>query len=244
MLWATWIAYGLTALLALLGHGWTRRALGLAVALHLATATIRGVAIEYIPLTSKAETFLATALALAVVLLVHFDRARRYTLPMLLAIGAALYTSARFDHGLGYPVPPLITIWYPLHVPLSFLSYGAWMASAAAGFAFLLGAEDPWIRKMDRLALQGFGLWSVSMIFGGIWGVVAWGAYFLWDPKVIWSVILWLHYASYVHLKLTPSLVPRTRLRAALAVLGAIWVIVAFIGTSFFFGSSSHAFSG
>jgi ABC-type transport system involved in cytochrome c biogenesis permease subunit len=95
---------------------------------------------------------------------------------------------------------------------------------------------------VDRLALWGLALWSVAMVTGGIWGVVAWGAWFMWDPKVIWSVILWFHYAAFVHLKLTPSLQGRDGVRPALAALGFVFVLVAYVGTSFFFGRSSHAF--
>ena len=61
-------------------------------------------------------------------------------------------------------------------------------------------------RSSTGSALWGFALWSLSMICGGVWGVVAWGAWFLWDPKVVWSVILWFHSATFVHLRLTPSL--------------------------------------
>jgi ABC-type transport system involved in cytochrome c biogenesis permease subunit len=80
------------------------------------------------------------------------------------------------------------------------------------------------------------------MVFGGIWGGVAWGAWFLWDPKFIWSVILWFHYASFIHLRMTPSLASAERLRVGLAWLGCLWILVAWVGTSFFFGGSSHAF--
>jgi len=80
------------------------------------------------------------------------------------------------------------------------------------------------------------------MVFGGIWGVVAWGAFFLWDPKVIWSVVLWFHFASFIHVRLTPSLMAREWVRPALASVGLVWVFVAYVGTSFFFGASSHAF--
>ena len=80
------------------------------------------------------------------------------------------------------------------------------------------------------------------MVTGGVWGVVAWGAYFMWDPKVIWSVILWFHYAAFVHVKLTPSLQSRPWARPALAAAGFVLVLVAYVGTSFFFGRSSHAF--
>jgi ABC-type transport system involved in cytochrome c biogenesis permease subunit len=95
---------------------------------------------------------------------------------------------------------------------------------------------------VDRLALLGLALWSLSMVTGGVWGVVAWGAYFLWDPKVIWSVILWFHYAAFVHVKLTPSMQERAWARPALAAVGFLFVLVAYVGTSFFFGRSSHAF--
>jgi ABC-type transport system involved in cytochrome c biogenesis permease subunit len=95
---------------------------------------------------------------------------------------------------------------------------------------------------VDLLALQGFGVWSLSMICGGVWGVLAWGAYFLWDPKVIWSVILWFHFATFVHVKLTPSLQGRPWIRPALALAGFAFVLVAYVGTSFFWGRSSHAF--
>ena len=95
---------------------------------------------------------------------------------------------------------------------------------------------------VDRLALQGFALWTLSMICGGFWGVVAWGGYFSWDPKVVWSVILWIHYASLVHVGYAPSLRRRAWLRPALALVGVALVLVAFVGTSFFFGRSSHAF--
>ncbi len=242
LLWATWGAYLLSALLVVLGRGPARRLLLLAVALHVATSTVRGLAIDYLPLTSKTETFFAAGLGLALVLLIHWRDDRRYTLPLLALVLAALYASWRFEGGLRYPVPPLLTVWYLLHVPLSFVAYGLWAAAGAAAWVYLGGSGERWLRLTDRLVLQGFGVWSLSMVFGGIWGVVAWGAYFLWDPKVVWSVILWLHAASHVHLKLTPSLHHRGTLRASLALLGVFWVLVAFVGTSFFFGSSSHAF--
>jgi ABC-type transport system involved in cytochrome c biogenesis permease subunit len=134
------------------------------------------------------------------------------------------------------------TIWYPLHVPLSFLAYACWAASAAAALAWLRRADDAWLALLDRLALWGLFLWSLAMVTGGVWGVVAWGAYFMWDPKVIWSVLLWFHYAAFVHVKLTPSLLDRPWARPALSLVGFGFVLVAYVGTSLFFRGSSHAF--
>ena len=113
---------------------------------------------------------------------------------------------------------------------------------ASASVAWWARAEGDWLALVDRLALWGLVLWSLAMVTGGVWGVVAWGAWFMWDPKVIWSVILWFHYATFVHVKLTPSMQPRAWVRPTLAVAGFVFVLVAYVGTSFFFGRSTHAF--
>ncbi len=214
----------------------------LGAALHLAAMVGRGVEISFFPLTNKFESFSAASLALGLVAGFTWRNRRAYGVPLLVLALSSLAAALTFSDRLTFPPPLMRTIWYPLHVPLSFLSYAMWAAAAAAGLVWLLEREQVWLRLVDRLALLGLGLWSASMVCGGIWGVVAWGAYFLWDPKVIWSVILWLHYAMFVHLRLTPSLRGREWVRPVLALVGLLWVLVAYVGTSFFFGGSSHAF--
>jgi ABC-type transport system involved in cytochrome c biogenesis permease subunit len=204
--------------------------------------TGRGLAIQFFPLTGKMESFSAAALAIGIVALVAFRPARAYLLPLLAALGAALAAALAFPGDLRWPPPLMRTIWYPLHIPLSFLAYATWTAAAAAAVAWWTRADDDWLALVDQLALWGLVLWSLAMVTGGVWGVVAWGAYFMWDPKVIWSVILWFHYAAFVHLKYTPSLLDRPGLRPALAAVGFLLVLVAYVGTSFLFRGSSHAF--
>lgn len=209
---------------------------------HLAAMGARGWAIGFFPLTNKMESFAAASLAIALVAVASWKSVRLYAAPLLALALASLLAALRFPLDLGYPPPLMRTLWYPLHVPLSFLAYGTWAAAAAAGLVWLRDRDPVWLDRVDGMALKGFGLWSVSMICGGFWGVVAWGAYFMWDVKIIWSVILWFHYASFLHLRLAPSLGPRPWIRPALALLGFAWVVIAYVGTSFFFGRSSHAF--
>jgi hypothetical protein len=202
----------------------------------------RGWLIGFFPLTNKFESFSTAALALAVVTCLSWVPVRKYVVVLLALTLGALAAALSFPLELSYPPPLMWTIWYPLHVPLSFFAYALWSAAAAAGIAWWSTREPIWLRRVDRLALQGFGLWSVSMICGGIWGVLAWGAYFMWDPKVVWSVILWFHYAMFVHLRTTPSMLRRPWVRPLLAQVGLLWILVTYVGTSFLFGSSSHAF--
>jgi ABC-type transport system involved in cytochrome c biogenesis permease subunit len=242
LLYMSLACYAAAALAVLMRPPWAVWPLRLGVALHLLAMTARGWAIGFFPLTNKMESFSAAALAVAVVALLSWRNVRLYSLPLLTLICVALATALSFSTALTYPPPLMQTIWYPIHVPLSFVAYGTWSAAAAASLVWLRDRDMAWLATVDRLAFLGFGLWSVSMISGGIWGVVAWGAYFLWDVKILWSVILWFHYATFVHLRLAPPPWSNPSVRPALAVLGFVWVFIAYVGTSFFFGKSSHAF--
>jgi ABC-type transport system involved in cytochrome c biogenesis permease subunit len=242
LLWIAAAAYGAGFLAALVRPRLARPLLAAGVAVHLAATVARGLAIEFFPLTNKMESFNAAALAVAILAVVAFRPARAYLLPLLAVLGAFLAAALSFPGDLRWPPPLMRTVWYPLHVPLSFLAYASWAAAAAAAVAWWTRAEGEWLGLVDQLALWGLALWSLAMVTGGVWGVVAWGAYFMWDAKVIWSVILWFHYAAFVHVKLTPSLADRPGARPALAVIGFLLVLVAYVGTSFFFRGSSHAF--
>lgn len=241
-LWLAAGAYAAAFAVTAVRPGRARPLLLAGVVVHLAGTVGRGLGIGFFPLTNKMESFNAAALSLALVAVIAYRPSRAYLLPLLTVLGAAMAGALSLPGDLRWPPPLMRTLWYPLHIPLSFLAYAAWTASAAAAVAWWTDRREEWLAHLDRLALWGLALWSFSMITGGVWGVVAWGAYFLWDPKVIWSVILWFHYAAFVHVKLTPSLLDRDGLRPALAVAGFLFVLVAYVGTSFFFGRSSHAF--
>lgn len=242
LLWGAAAVYALAALAVLVRPTLARWPLAVGAVVQLAATAGRGIVIGFFPLTNKMESFNAAALATAVVSVLVFRPARAYLAPLLAVLGAALAAALSFPGDLRWPPPLMRTIWYPLHIPLSFLAYASWAAAAAAAVAWWWDEGAEWVPLVDRLALWGFGLWSLSMVTGGVWGVVAWGAWFMWDPKVIWSVILWFHYAAFVHLRLTPSVQGRTWVRPALAAVGFAFVLVAYVGTSFFFGRSSHAF--
>jgi ABC-type transport system involved in cytochrome c biogenesis permease subunit len=238
--------YGLALLMMLTPLGMkgnlVRWIISVGLLLHVGWLCWRGLAIGFMPLTNKAESFSAAAFALALVVALGFLPSRAFVVPQLVLAVAAGVAAALFPQDLVEPGPMLRTWWYPAHVPLSFLGLATWSASASAGLAWMLGGERTWLKRVDQYALQGLLLWSLAMIFGGVWGVVAWGAYFMWDPKVVWSTILWIHYASFIHVRLTPSLGTRLWVRPALAWLGIVWILVAYVGTSFFFGKSVHAF--
>ncbi len=75
---------------------------------------------------------------------------------------------------------------------------------------------------LDRIAYRtivwAFPIWTLAIIFGAIWAEQAWGRYWGWDPKEVWSFITWVVFASYLHARATVGW--RGRRAALLAVVG------------------------
>ncbi|HHT9119390.1 MAG TPA: cytochrome c biogenesis protein CcsA [Candidatus Hypogeohydataceae bacterium YC41] len=218
----------------------------LGLVLQFLSLICRGMAIEYLPLTNKFESFYAfSAAAFLVLLWTNKVESLLYRLTLFGVGYGFLFAAAFWPKGLSYPPPLMLTIWYVLHVPLSFMCYALWTSSLAAAVAYFLSSErggGPATQEMMELIDNGFmyGLlgFSISMLFGGFWGYVAWGDYFLWDAKVVWSVILWLFYSACIHVDHWPAL---KGYKPHLAVAGFLILFVTYVGTSFFV-SSSHRF--
>lgn len=239
-----WVSFGVYTSFWYFGLGErsTRgKVLTAGLALQLLSLMCRGMAIEYLPLTNKFESFYAFSLAAFLVLLwTNRVESLLYRLT-LFGVGYGFLTAAAFwPKGLSYPPPLMLTIWYVLHVPLSFMCYALWTSSLAAGLAYFRSPDrrQEMVELIDNGFMYGLLGFSVSMLFGGLWGYVAWGAYFLWDAKVVWSVILWLFYSACIHVDHWPRL---KGYKPHLAVVGFLIMFFTYVGTSFFI-SSSHRF--
>lgn len=92
-----------------------------------------------------------------------------------------------------------------------------------------------------RLNAVGFVLWTFTVIAGAIWAEHAWGRYWGWDPKEVWSFVVWVVYAAYLHARTTRGWSGR---RAAYFVLvGYACVIFNFTGVNLIF-NGKHSYSG
>lgn len=211
------------------------------IVLHIATITLRGISIEYFPLTNKFESFNGFAIATFIILLINISTESPVYRMSLFAVGYGFFAAAAyFPKGLSYAPPLMLTIWYILHVPLSFFCYALWVSAMAAAVAryFTRDGKKTYDHLIDSGFQYGLVIFSVSMIFGGLWGYVAWGAYFLWDAKVVWSVIIWFFYATCLHLDYWQE---AKRYKPSMAIVGFFILMMTYVGTSFLIGSS-HSF--
>jgi ABC-type transport system involved in cytochrome c biogenesis permease subunit len=58
-------------------------------------------------------------------------------------------------------------------------------------------------RLSGRFVVAGFLFWGIMIASGAIWANEAWGRYWAWDPIETWSLVVWIIYAVYLHLRLT-----------------------------------------
>ena len=114
--------------------------------------------------------------------------------------------------------PGLASYWLFVHVTFANLAFAALAVSFGMGLVWVIRAhakEGTWeiMRQlpsqeavenlMVRFALAGFLLWGMMIVSGAIWANQSWGRYWSWDPIETWSLIVWIIYAVFLHLRFT-----------------------------------------
>ena len=52
-----------------------------------------------------------------------------------------------------------------------------------------------------ELVRFGFALLTIGLLVGSVWAKSAWGDFWVWVPKENWSLVTWLVYGGYLHLR-------------------------------------------
>jgi ABC-type transport system involved in cytochrome c biogenesis permease subunit len=212
-----------------------------ALAVHAALIVASAVSYGRVPLIGTRDTlsFLAWSIG-AVSLVFGWNRKRdafsylAIPLILLMLAGSALSPVMRG------PLPPVLrTIWFELHVMLSFLSYALFAVGAVFGILCLRGAGPEAELSQYRNLLLGYVLFSAAMVFGGVWAHLAWGTYWLWTPKELWTTIVWFFYSLYLHARLVKGWTGRPA--AWMSIAGFVIVMFTYVGVGLLM-KSSHEF--
>ncbi|MBR6528046.1 MAG: c-type cytochrome biogenesis protein CcsB [Lachnospiraceae bacterium] len=225
---------------------WAGQVMVLGFAVHTLALVVRGVGAGRLPLTNQYEfaTSFAWGIALCYLFFMKkygFRAMGVFVAPVVfLIIGYAAMQSREVNELM----PALQSNWLSIHVSTAIISYGSFGVAFGVSMLYLFRgkmAEDEFRRKelpeLERLDLISYRAISLGFLFltlvivtGAIWAERAWGRYWSWDPKETWSLITWIIYALYLHMRLTKGW--RGKKAAWFAVIGFVCVVFTYIGVN------------
>jgi ABC-type transport system involved in cytochrome c biogenesis permease subunit len=204
----------------------------------------RGILLGRLPLLGPHDTLLFFSMSLALMgLLSSYTPAVRGKSWFTVSTGltAGLFTIAALQFKpLNMPLPQILdTLWFELHVVVAFFGYALFTVGGMTGTAYLFTGRRVYLDVLYKTALVGWTFFSISMISGGIWGYYAWGTYWLWTPKELWTSVLWLFYALLLHIRLKGG--RWDTVFAWLGIAGVFVMLFTYLGVSMLM-KSSHSF--
>lgn len=177
--------------------------------------------------------------------------------PAILGAAAAIICVVVTAFGLAAPkstsdvlVPALRSKWSVVHVVTSLAGYAGFVLAFSSALLYTIQDSRLKSKQVNRLQLAfppldsldrfsyrmvalGFPLFTVGIVTGSLWAQSAWGSYWSWDPKETWSLVTWLVYAAYLHLRLLMG--RRGRLANRLLIIGFACTLMTFLGVNFLF---------
>jgi cytochrome c-type biogenesis protein CcsB len=241
------VAYSLTIL------GWL---------LHVAGTVLRGVAAERVPWANMFE-FSLTASAIIVGVFIFIQLWIELKFLGAYITGFGLITLGVGTVNFYVPVVPLApalqSYWLVIHVFVATLGTAFFAIGGGLSIVQLVQARReagkfeavkflttlPNAEKLENLAYRvvvvGFVFWTFTLIAGSIWAEHAWGRYWGWDTKEVWTFIIWTIFAGYIHARATRGW--RGSRSAWLAIVGFSAVMFNFTIVNLFF-KGLHTYSG
>lgn len=240
----------------------------LAWLLHLTATLLRGFAAGRVPWANMYEFALTGTLIITTVFLVVLVVAKhdlRFLGTFVTGLVLVLLGVATVNFYVSVvPLPPALqSAWLVIHVFVATASVGffalsfalsvvqlmqsrreSFVASAKAvkkSFLATLPDSTTLENLAYRVTIVGFILWTFTLMAGSIWAEAAWGRYWGWDTKEVWTFIIWVVYAGYIHARATRGW--RGSRSAWLAIIGFSTVLFNFTVVNLFF-KGLHAYSG
>ncbi|MCL4537439.1 MAG: c-type cytochrome biogenesis protein CcsB [Nitrospirae bacterium] len=227
--------------------------------IHSVSIIYRYIAAGHLPITSMHEA--SSFFAWCIVLIFFFLEYRykigimgSFILPLVFIL---MLSSSVLPREIRPLSPVLQSYWLGIHTFLAFLGNASFAVACGIGIMYLLQEHYlkskhlgdlfkrlPSLQVLDeinyKLITLGFPLLTLAIITGALWAESAWGSYWRWDPKEVWSLITWFIYALVLHVRLTAGW--RGKRAAILSIIGFLAILFTFFGVNLLL-KSLHAFS-
>jgi len=219
----------------------------LGLLIHTLALIWRTVESGHAPFTNMYESlsFFAWASILAYVIIEGKFRIRKAGPYFMLIVIALMAIALLFMPKEASPlVPALQSYWLWLHVSVTLIGEAFFAVAFITSIMYIV-AESKKSRgiktslsaeKLDSISYRcvatGFPLFTLGgLVFGMIWAYNAWGRYWSWDPKEVWSLITWFVFALYLHTRLVMGW--KGRRSSCIAIIGFLAAIFTYFGVNY-----------
>lgn len=229
---------------------------------HLTALVLRGLAAGRVPWANLYEfAMTGTAIMIGVFIFIQLYRDVKFLGAYITGVVVLLLGLASVNFYVAVtPLPPALqSAWLVIHVFVATLGTGFFAVGGGLSIAQLLQArrEAGGLRRVPFLAtfptsevleniayrviVVGFAFWTFTLMAGAIWAERAWGRYWGWDTKEVWTFIIWVTFAGYIHARATRGW--RGSRSAWLAIIGFTAVMFNYTVVNLFF-KGLHAYTG
>lgn len=213
--------------------------------LHSFAVISRGIAANRVPWGNLYEYFTTGALiVIGVYLALLVKKDLRFLGTFLVGIALLMMCAATigFPTPVAHLMPALQSYWLIIHVSVAVIASALFTVSFALSLLQLIknsaktstGTTWRWLAKIPsaeelenlsyRLITVAFVCWTFTLIAGAVWAEQAWGRYWGWDPKEVWTFVIWAVYAGYLHARATAGW--KGNRSAYLSIIGFACIII------------------
>lgn len=198
------------------------------------------------PLFLVAAILLAAA---AVAFIIHLSKdthASEKAGGYLMTLATAIFTVGLISMAyFGIKMPDVALRIEPFLVALLvFLAAACWGAVLLYFRGENLIERLPPVDTLDFLSYRSvvvaFPLMTIVIVTGAVWAQSAWGRWWGWDPKETASLVTWIVYAAYLHMRIVAGW--KGRPAAVINIIGFLSVIFTYLGVNVFL-SGLHSYA-
>lgn len=225
-------------------------AAGVCLALVTVFLVVRSVNAGHGPFTSMFE--FSVSFVWGILLMNILFSIKYKNLALILAAQLAGLALLLFASTLSPDAAPLVpalqnSLLLSVHVLTAVIAYGAFTIGFISSLLIVFQRKKesktlPSQKTLDNISYRsvmiGFPFLTLVIILGAVWADIAWGSYWSWDPKETASLVTWLVYAGYLHMRIVRKWsVQKTSL---LLIVGFVAVLFTFFGNYIFSGLHSY----
>lgn len=154
------------------------------------------------------------------------DKRSGWTGPLLAGLGVALFLVLLWQVFFWVPTEVnqgVVQRIFYIHVPAAWVAFLAFGIVAFASAVYLWLGDERADMAAKSAAEGGMVFTTIVLSTGPLWGKIAWGTYWTWEPRLTLTLLLWFIYLGYFMVRAaTENPEKGKRFAAVVGIIGAL----------------------